>query len=297
MGVNEISFEGIKSDEVAKVVAQAAKFLGWDVSRDLVLKLLRSSTELDRYATLSRELVAAGSIEGALEVDEIPIFVDYIFHRAGTGDLCELLINLWEQDAAQCFCWKQDAYLHSHLVKLCGVVTTRDLNHPEVAELAIDVMDVLQRHTAGELGTQSQDPQVRELCGRSLRDGGHRARASEAGKKALCDMAQERINELSKLQEPDPHSWCQPLATLPGHPEVEAFLRGPQETFTQHSRGAELCEQLLRWEVQEWLQCQGRCWWTSEGFVLPHPQDSECVCCDEEGLHGWTEGAGAPSAL
>ncbi|EFJ12049.1 hypothetical protein SELMODRAFT_425799 [Selaginella moellendorffii] len=261
MGVNEISFEGIKSDEVAKVVAQAAKFLGWDVSRDLVLKLLRSSTELDRWTKFQSSSTT--------------------FSTEPEQDLCELLINLWEQDAAQCFCWKQDAYLHSHLVKLCGVVTTRDLNHPEVAELAIDVMDVLQRHTAGKLGTQSQDPQVRELCGRSLRDGGHRARASEAGKKALCDIAQERINELSKLQEPDPHRWCQPLATLPGHPEVEAFLRGPQETFTQHSRGAELCGSYFDGKVHE---CQGRCWWTSEGFVLPHSQDSECVCCDEEGL-------------
>ncbi|CAM6094926.1 unnamed protein product [Calypogeia fissa] len=48
--------------------------------------------------------------------------------------------------------------------------------------------------------------------------------------KKPCEVFHARIDELSKLEEPE-FSWCQPSARCPRHPIVQDFLRGPQESM------------------------------------------------------------------
>ncbi|MCO5570167.1 hypothetical protein L7F22_023885 [Adiantum nelumboides] len=58
-----------------------------------------------------------------------------------------------------------------------------------------------------------------------------KASGTERGRNALKDLVEERIDKLKSEHEPA-FTWCQPMATLPTHREVEAFLRGPLEKFT-----------------------------------------------------------------
>ncbi|MCO5603428.1 hypothetical protein L7F22_057578 [Adiantum nelumboides] len=58
-----------------------------------------------------------------------------------------------------------------------------------------------------------------------------KASDTERGRKALKDFVEERIHKLKSEHEPG-FTWCQPIATLPTHREVEAFSRGPLEKFT-----------------------------------------------------------------
>ncbi|KAG0618761.1 hypothetical protein M758_4G090300 [Ceratodon purpureus] len=54
---------------------------------------------------------------------------------------------------------------------------------------------------------------------------------SAPGRDALKALSEERLKWLALSDQKPEFSWCQPLAQLPHHPRVEAFLRGPEEHF------------------------------------------------------------------
>lgn len=53
-------------------------------------------------------------------------------------------------------------------------------------------------------------------------------------------LLQARIDQLSPIVKAGKSGlgWSQPKAIIPGHPEVEAFLRGPEQSFTYHKFNA-----------------------------------------------------------
>ena len=82
------------------------------------------------------------------------------------------------------------------------------------------VEDVLQNPSAHLL---------QKLIGSSL---GQSANVSEPAKRLIV----ARVNQLLPVvQAGKPKfSWCQPTAVIPGHPEVQAFLRGPERKLVYH---------------------------------------------------------------
>ncbi|KAI5077082.1 hypothetical protein GOP47_0009147 [Adiantum capillus-veneris] len=151
------------------------------------------------------------------------------------------------------FCLKENRVLLDLFIKICRGLTTRELKVPEkplglyskytehkaskeIKKCIVEVMETflwledmsLLEGMVKSIVSQSQKCKNQWLLKEIIESSGFSQTASctELGKSALRNLVKERICRLESEHKPV-FSWCQPSATLPGHPEVEALLRGP----------------------------------------------------------------------
>lgn len=237
---------------------------------DNLLLESRVVDEAESYASLARELKALGCNEAAVAVakktfclaapslskleapgaaavavmmfsmlhESLPAFVDALL-SAEISEVCAAVVRIQEEAATKSIPVKEDLNLLSLFSKLCHRVC-QGIHDPSIIDMVCKVMhllfwlgDPLLLEAAVETtvkeskGSKNQTVLKRILGDKKFWE---EAMVSDMGRNAARALAEERIDRLSRMPKPQ-FNWCQPVAQLPDHPAVEAFLRGPLETL------------------------------------------------------------------
>lgn len=183
-------------------------------------------------------IAAVASMLFSVLPDQLPAFVAAM-QGADIAIICVMVVKVQQAAAARKFLLKEDANLMSAFSMLCRMVPP-SIHEPSVSKLVGSVINVFVWLEDGSLLDELLMALVllfRKTTGQPLlkplvNDSSlwQQATFSSMGSRVVRRLTRERITRLANTPKPA-FTWCQPLASLPHHPEVEAFLKGPLQSL------------------------------------------------------------------
>lgn len=223
----------------------------WIVGLCRILDQVGSSTKLSpkadglrsKIATCVNIFIRTEKSQSRSDQPSIATFFTLLLSKLSTERLCHLIVDLRKLDDANPSSSLLQSPSCSDVYRdLCRLLVAQDLNSfmKSYGWLVTEVWKCFHWFTDEEtfmalshkildafLPDEENPLVARIVTSAELR---HLATASSSGKTAFCLFLDQRINRLKSNSKPY-LSWDHPYAVVPGHPEVEAFLRSSHKSM------------------------------------------------------------------